>query len=159
MWEGLRGCQCPSLAFPRDLQHIHYPRNHPGHGTSPPFSILIIGEDKAVVLRQQGSCVHLGEVPQCISRQVLSIGYDQCPSEQDLKLSTAHKQNHCWGVGAIAGLYHYMPTPWNVRVVYHPELLPWADSFCEGTYWCCCWRFILCSQYWGSSGIDWKDSF
>jgi hypothetical protein len=38
-----------------------------------PFSILVIGEGKAVVLRQQGSCVHLGEVLQCILRnQVVS---------------------------------------------------------------------------------------
>jgi hypothetical protein len=50
-----------------------------------------------------------------------------------------------------------MPTPWNGRVVHHLELLSWADSFRQGTYWCYCWRFILCSQYRGSSGIDCKD--
>jgi hypothetical protein len=48
-------------------------------------------EGKAVVLYQQGSCVHLGEVLQCISHQVLSIGQDQCPLKQDLKLSIAHE--------------------------------------------------------------------
>jgi hypothetical protein len=64
-------------------------------GTSLPFSILIIGEGKAVVLHQQGSCVHLGEVLQCICHQVLSTGQDQCPPKQDLELSIAHGQNHC----------------------------------------------------------------
>jgi hypothetical protein len=41
-----------------------------------------------MVLCQQGSCVHLGEVRQSISCQVLSIGQDQCHPEQDLEIST-----------------------------------------------------------------------
>jgi hypothetical protein len=49
------------------VHHIHHPRNHPGRGMYPHFSILLIGEGKAVVLLQQGSCIHLGEVLQCIS--------------------------------------------------------------------------------------------
>jgi hypothetical protein len=65
-----------SISWGGDLQHIYHPRNHLGRGTSPPFSILVVGEGKGVVLRQQGSCVHLGEVLQCISPQVFSVGQD-----------------------------------------------------------------------------------
>jgi hypothetical protein len=39
-------------AFLGDLQHIHHPCNHPRHGISLPFSILVIGEGKVVVLCQ-----------------------------------------------------------------------------------------------------------
>jgi hypothetical protein len=42
-----------------------------------------------MVLFQQGGSVNLGEMLQCISHQVFSIGQDQCPSEQDLHLSTS----------------------------------------------------------------------
>jgi hypothetical protein len=34
--------------------------------------------------------VNLGEMLQCISRHVFSIRQDQCPSKQDLYLSTTH---------------------------------------------------------------------
>jgi hypothetical protein len=40
-----------------------------------------------MVLFQQGGNVNLGEMLQCISRQVFFVGQDQCPSEQDLYLS------------------------------------------------------------------------
>jgi hypothetical protein len=69
----LRRMPLPSSAFPGDLQHIHHPRNHPGCSTSAPFSIVIIGEGKVVVLHQQGSCVHLGEVLQCIFTKFFSL--------------------------------------------------------------------------------------
>jgi hypothetical protein len=95
------------------VHHIHHPRNHPGRGTYPHFSILLIGEGKAVVLLQQGSCIHLGEVLQCISHKKNSIGQDECPPKQDLELSTSHGRNHYQGMGAIAGLYLCMPTPQN----------------------------------------------
>jgi hypothetical protein len=43
-----------------------------------------------MVLFQQGGGVNLGEMLQCISRQVFSVGHDQHPSEQALYLSTTH---------------------------------------------------------------------
>jgi hypothetical protein len=40
-----------------------------------------------MVLLQQGSCIDLGEVLQCISLLVLSARKNNCPAEQDLELS------------------------------------------------------------------------
>ena len=57
-----------------------------------PFFVFTIGKGEAVVLRQQGGCVDLGEVRQCISLHVLSIGENQRPSEQDLNLSAAYRR-------------------------------------------------------------------
>jgi hypothetical protein len=55
-----------------------------------PLSIFIIRKGETMVLFQQGGSVNLGEMLQCNSHQVSSIGQDQCPSEQDLYLSTIH---------------------------------------------------------------------
>jgi hypothetical protein len=33
LWESFTGCQCPSSAFPGDLQHIQHLRNHSGRST------------------------------------------------------------------------------------------------------------------------------
>jgi hypothetical protein len=89
--QGLRGCQCSSPTFLRDLQHIHHPRSNLGCGMPLPLSIVIIRKGKTMVLFQQGGSVNLREMLQCISRQVFSIGQDQCPSEKDLYLLTTHR--------------------------------------------------------------------
>jgi hypothetical protein len=56
-----------------------------------PLSIFIIRKGKTMALFQQGGSVNLGEMLQCISHHVFSVGQDQCPSEHDLYLSTTHR--------------------------------------------------------------------
>jgi hypothetical protein len=55
-----------------------------------PLSIFIMRKGETMVLFQQGGNVNLGEMLQCIYRQVFSVGQDQCPSEQDLYLLTTN---------------------------------------------------------------------
>jgi hypothetical protein len=59
-------------------------------GTPSPLSIFIVRKGETMVLFQQGGSVNLGEVVQCISHQVFSVGQNQCPPEQDLWDSANH---------------------------------------------------------------------
>jgi hypothetical protein len=90
LWQGLGGCQCSSPKFLGDLQHFHHPRSNAGCGMPSSLSIFIIRKGETMILFQQGGSVNLGEMLQCISCQVFSVGQDQCPSEQDIYLSTTH---------------------------------------------------------------------
>jgi hypothetical protein len=85
--QGLRGWQCSSPTFLEDLQHIYHPRSNSRCGMHLPLSIFIIRKSETMVLFQQGGSVNLGEMLQCISRQVFFVGQDQCPSKEDLYLS------------------------------------------------------------------------
>jgi hypothetical protein len=78
-----------ALTFLGDLQHIYHPRSNSGCGTPSPLSIFILRKGKTMVLFQQVGSVNLGEMLQCISHQVFFVGQDQCPSQQDLYLSTS----------------------------------------------------------------------
>jgi hypothetical protein len=52
---------------------------------------FIIRKGETMVLFQQGGSVNLGEMLECISRQIFSVGQDQCSSEKDLYLSTSQR--------------------------------------------------------------------
>jgi hypothetical protein len=55
-----------------------------------PLSIFIAKKGETMVLFHQGGSINPGEVLQCISRQVFSVGQNQCPPEQDLLVSVTH---------------------------------------------------------------------
>jgi hypothetical protein len=51
------------------------------------FLFSLLGKEKQCFYSNKEAIVNLGEMLQCISHQVFSVGQDQCPSEQDLYLS------------------------------------------------------------------------
>ena len=84
-----------------------------------------------MVLPEQGSYQHVGQMFRGVPRKVFPHGQNQCPEGENFKLPADFTRIHSQGMGEALGLHPSLPVPRNGGLAHALELLRRAHAHVE----------------------------
>ena len=128
LWFAKWGRKRASIELPWVVRNHHHQGCRTWKRQAPLVSLLPLREGKAMVLPEQGSYQHVGQMFRGVPQEIFSHEQNKCSEGKDIKLPAYLTRIHSWGLGKALGVHLSLPPPRDGRLARALEFLQGADT-------------------------------